>query len=84
MKKITFLALAGSLLLAGCGVDPNQAHRALSAQGLRDVRLGGYSLFGCDKHDTFRSNFSATGANGQRITGVVCSGWLKGATVRYD
>lgn len=82
MKKLA-LILASTALLAGCGVNPNEATAALEAQGLTDVKLGGYSLFGCSEKDTFRSKFEAVGVNGKPVSGVVCSGLLKGVTVRF-
>ena len=39
---------------------------------------------GCAKDDEFRTGFAATAPNGERVTGVVCSGWMKGATLRLD
>lgn len=83
MKK-TLLAFAAVALLAGCGVNPEQATRILESQGYTEVRIGGYAFFGCSEHDSFRSKFTATGANGQQVNGVICGGLLKGYTVRFD
>lgn len=72
-------------MLAGCGVNPNSATKALEAQGMTDVQIEGYAWFGgCGKDDAFQSYFSATGANGQPITGSICQGFFKGTTVRFD
>ena len=85
MKKIAIVAaLAAIALLASCTVDPGKATRALEAQGITQIRLGGYSVFGCSKGDNFSSKFTGLGANGKPVSGVVCSGWMKGTTVRYD
>jgi hypothetical protein len=86
MKKFLAMAsiLALTLGLAGCGVNPDRAKSALEAQGLTNVQIGGYAFWGCGENDTFRSSFTATGANGQQVSGVVCSAWFKGMTVRYD
>lgn len=78
------LVLGAALMLASCGVDPRSASRALEAQGMTDVQIEGYSWFGCDKNDTFASNFSAKGTNGAAVTGSVCQGLFKGTTVRFD
>lgn len=83
MNKL-ILALGATLLLAGCGVNPRNATRALEAQGMTNVKIGGYAWFGCSDKDSFGSNFSAIGANGKVVTGVVCSGMFKGVTVRFD
>lgn len=73
-----------AVTLSSCGVDPEKASRALHAQGMKDVKIEGFSFFGCGKDDHFASNFSAIGANGTLVTGTVCQGWLKGTTVRFD
>jgi hypothetical protein len=41
-------------------------------------------LFQCSEDDTFRTPFTAESSTGRQVTGVVCSGILKGATVRFD
>ncbi|OWZ90443.1 hypothetical protein B9J07_28060 [Sinorhizobium sp. LM21] len=85
MKTLTVIAaLAATTLLAGCGVNPNDAKRALEAQGITGIQLGGYSVFGCAKGDHFSSKFTGVGVNGKPVSGVVCSGLLKGTTIRYD
>jgi hypothetical protein len=81
--SVTVLALT----IIGC-TDAEQARRATEAQGLKNVKITGYRWFGCDdgknSSDTFHTGFEATGPNGTKVSGVVCSGLLKGATVRYD
>lgn len=82
MKKL--IAIACLSLLAGCGVNEVKAKRILESQGLSDVIIGGYTILGCGKEDTYRSSFTAKDAHGQNISGVVCGGMLKGYTVRFD
>lgn len=85
MKKILLTAvIASTTLLASCGVDPNDARRALEAQGITNVQIGGYAVFGCGNRDRFRSKFTGIGVNGKPVSGVVCNSWLRGTTVRYD
>ena len=89
MKKLSTISSFAVLALltvslSSCGVDPKSASRALEAQGMKEVNIEGYSFFGCGRDDEFASNFSATGANGVKITGTVCQGWFKGTTVRFD
>lgn len=76
-----YLAIAALVILAACS-DADTAKRAVEAQGFTDVVITGYTMWGCSEDDTFRTGFYATGVNGVRVEGVVCSGWLKGATVR--
>ena len=78
------LVFGAALMLASCGVNPQSAKRALEAQGLTDVKIEGYSWFGCAKDDAFASNFTAKGTNGAEVTGSVCQGLFKGTTVRLD
>lgn len=83
MKIVTIAALA--LMLAACApMSDDTARRALISSGLTDIQLGGIAVFGCDEKDFFRKKFTATNASGQRVSGVVCGGFLKGATVRFD
>lgn len=78
------LCLIVILLLAGCTSESN-AQRALQAAGYKDIRMTGYRFFGCSEDDFSHTGFEATGQNGQRISGVVCSGlFFKGSTIRTD
>jgi len=76
------LIAAAALALAGCTGSPDWATNALSAYGFKSIALGGWAMFGCDDRDQFHRAFTATNPTGQRVRGVVCGGWLKGATVR--
>lgn len=80
MRAIAMLVM-GALVLAGC-TDPPTAERVLQQQNYRDIQITGYGWFGCSEDDTFATRFRARAPNGEMVTGVVCSGWLKGATVR--
>jgi len=63
---------------------PDRATRTLLAQGYTEVRTTGYAYFDCGKGDLFATAFEATSPSGQRVEGAVCSGLLKGSTVRLD
>lgn len=84
MKRALFVCM---LVLVGC-TKPEKTRTLLEAQGLSDVKITGYRFFGCDSgkgsDDNWHTGFEATGPTGKRVTGVVCEGLLKGATVRYD
>jgi hypothetical protein len=82
MKRIA-LILVSLTMLSAC-TDETAARKALEASGFTDVKLTGYSYFGCDKNDTFSTGFEARGPQGQFTEGVVCSGWMKGATIRFE
>lgn len=68
-------------LLSGCN-NSEEAINALQASGYRDITITGYKYFGCDRNDLFRIGFNAVGPTGIPASGVVCSGPLKGATIR--
>lgn len=80
MKKIILAAIA--LILVSC-TDESGARQALQAQGFNNITFTGYNVFGCGQDDTFHTGFTATNANGMVVSGTVCSGVLKGATVRF-
>lgn len=78
------LLVCAAIALAGC-TDEDGATKALHSAGLKPVSVGGYAWFACDsKSDDFATKFTAVNAQGETVTGAVCSGWLKGKTIRYD
>ncbi|WP_372395258.1 hypothetical protein ABMY26_06515 (plasmid) [Azospirillum sp. HJ39] len=77
------IALASVLLVAACS-DPENARRTVENSGIAEVRAGGYSWFGCGKGDFYATSFTGIGPNGRPVSGVVCRGILKGATIRFD
>lgn len=81
MKKLRYASICLALAVASCS-DPETAKRAVQDMGMRDVETQGYAFFGCGEDDTFHTSFTATNSAGRRVSGVVCSGWLKGSTVR--
>jgi hypothetical protein len=81
MKKIIII-LAASLAISGCTVPANDTVAALEEQGYRDVKVGGFAMFGCSEGDTFTRTWEATAQNGSRVKGVACGGWFKGITIR--
>lgn len=83
MKYIA-LVLTITLLCSCAPMRDETAIRALSATGYTKIELHGMAFFGCDKNDFFRKSFTAKSPNGQSVSGVVCGGFLKGATVRID
>lgn len=80
---LSFLSVAPVALLAGCS-DPQGAARALDNIGMTDIRTDGYALFACGEGDQFATKFTAKNPNGKTVSGAVCSGVFKGATVRFD
>lgn len=82
-KVLVIVAACLGGVLAGC-TSETEATRALSGAGYSDIKMTGYRPFLCDEKDTLSTGFEATGPNGNRVSGAVCSGILKGATIRFD
>jgi len=83
MKAIFAAAIV--LTLTGClPMNDEKAVRAIEAVGITDVQINGIAIFGCDEKDTFRSKFTGKDSKGNPVSGAVCGGFFKGATVRFD
>ncbi len=82
-KIAALLAVCWSAVLSGC-TSETEATRALTGAGYTNITMTGYRFFLCDENDTWSTGFEATGPNGNRVSGAVCSGVLKGATIRLD
>ena len=88
MKKLALaLALSSSVALAGCGYfypfADNRARASVEAMNLTDVHLTRTVMgLSCSKSDHIFYKFVARNLAGQRIKGVVCMSYFKGATVR--
>lgn len=83
MKIIGVLALA--VFLTGCGIftEPDAAQKVLEDQGYTHIQITGYRWFTCGE-DTFSTGFKAVNPSGHAVSGVVCAGWMKGNTIRFD
>lgn len=82
MKRI-FIIAALVTVLVGCS-SHSAAHKALTAAGYSDIRTTGYAgPFACGEDDSFSTGFIATNPKGERVEGVVCSGFLKRGTIRF-
>jgi hypothetical protein len=75
------LAIFATLFVASCS-SSEEATRVLQEQGYRNIQTTGYDWFGCSEKDNFHTGFEATSPGGFPVTGVVCSGFLKGNTIR--
>lgn len=85
MKSSVFPLLAAIVLLlaiASCTGDESKIKRILETDGCTQIELTGYDPMGCSDSDDYSCGFTAM-KNGKSVTGVVCSGLLKGATIRY-
>ena len=88
MKKLILAALlSSSVALSGCGYfypfADNRARASVEAMNLTDVHLTRTVMgISCSKSDHIFYKFTARNMAGQRIKGVVCMSYFKGATVR--
>lgn len=81
MNKLIIICFA---ICAICGcTDNNKASEILSEQGYTQIELTGYVPFVCSNDDIFSTGFKAKNPNGKYVTGTVCNGVLKGATIRF-
>ena len=86
MKDLIVVALFACWGLFWCSTNTNAAEtaRVLGANGMHNVKPGGHGWFACSTGDWSSTKFTATGVNGQTVSGVVCCGLLfKSCTVRF-
>jgi len=85
MKTLLFVSLF-LLTLQSCTSDAGfqTGKDQLENQGYTDVQNTGYSAFCCDEKDTFSDGFSCKSKNGKVVTGCICSGLMKGVTIRFE
>lgn len=82
--KLAFsgIILASALMSVAACSSSDEANRVLGGAGYTEIHTTGHSFFGCSQDDTFATGFTAVDARGQKVKGAVCSGLLKGATIR--
>lgn len=81
MKRIILgLTILCAFSLFGCTDAPN-AKRHLEADGVKEIKITGHSL-GCGEDDFYATGFTGV-KNEKKVSGVVCAGTFKGATIRY-
>lgn len=85
MKRI----IAAFLLLAAIQSCTNPEHFAkgkhqLEMQGYTDVRSTGWTSYCCAESDDYTEGFVARDKEGNLVKGCICSGWLKGITIRFE
>lgn len=83
---VGLVALAAALLTiaaisVGC-TDEKGAYRVLTADGVTDIQFTGFSPSLCGSDDILSTGFKGY-KNGSPVSGAVCSGLMKGYTIRY-
>lgn len=78
----------GLVLLVGmalsCTVSDGTVVRVAEASGLHDVEPGHWAPISCGKDDQLRTSFKAKNVAGKTVHGVVCCGYFKQCTVRFE
>lgn len=83
MKPALIVLGAICLLLSACRDEPT-ARRVLAANGFHEIEFTAHRWLGCAQDDLYLTPFRAISTGGQIVTGVVCGGPGKGATLRFD
>jgi hypothetical protein len=88
--KTFILLIAGFLLvlsLTSCTpLASEPSEQLLSAQGYSDVKIGTWTplvMLKCSEDDVLQTPFTAVSPAGVEVSGVVCQGLFKGATIRF-
>lgn len=91
MKKVVtvvfvllLIVVVVSMIMGGGLTQPEKAIRILSQQGYTNIEITGWRPMMCSDEDDFATGFQATSSNGSVVTGCVCSGIMKGSTIRLD
>lgn len=87
-KLVFYLAIVGITAAAcgsaNCGSPDMKLARAVENHGLTKVKVGDWAFMSCDASDLTERRFTATRADGQRVSGFICCGYFfKGCTVRW-
>ena len=84
MLQVAIFAIIG---LTAC-TDTDEATRVLEAAGYTNIELLGYAPIACGiTHGNmtgWHTKFKAIGLNGKPVSGAVCSGVFKSATINLD
>lgn len=83
IKLLTAFLLVGLISACTNQEDFNTGKRMLELQGYSNVKSIGYTPLCCGTDDTYQNGFTATDKNGNVVTGCICSGILKGVTIRF-
>ena len=86
MKNTRILLMISALFVCSCTNSDAflKGKEQLENMGYTDIRSTGYNALCCGENDTFSNGFIATAKNGNVVTGCICSGLLKGITIRFE
>lgn len=72
-----------TLIVPSCS-DAEKTRQILENQGFKEISITGWRPWAKSEKDWWSTGFEATSLSGNRISGVVSGGILKGATIRFD
>lgn len=86
LSSAIFVVLCLVILCTSCtsNNDFGKGKKQLEQQGYTNVEDTGYNWFCCDGKDTFSTGFTAIDKEGNKVKGCICSGILKGVTIRFE
>jgi hypothetical protein len=84
MKKLMLLVMVISCVMLCSCTDEKTARRTLEDQGYTNIELTGYRPWACGDDYTFHTGFKAISIAKKPVTGTVCSGWMKGNSIKTD
>lgn len=78
-----FLVMLLLTTSGACNVSQGDLSRLMLQEGISQWQDRGPVYFSCGGAGTFGSHFAGV-KNGVPVKGVVCGGWLKNYTIRYE
>ena len=86
INKYFLYTLCVVILCTSCtsSSDFEKGKKQLENQGYTNVKDTGYNWFCCSDKDTFSTGFTALDKKGNKVKGCICSGVLKGVTIRFE
>ena len=83
MRNIFYTILL--IFCLGCtnNKDFIKGKKQLENQGYNKTIHNQYLLYQCDDKDNYSSGFTALDKKGNKVEGCICSGVLKGVTIRF-
>lgn len=86
ISNAIYMVLCVVILFISCTniSDFDKGKKQLENQGYTNIKNTGYNWFCCDDKDTFSTGFTALDKNGNKVKGCICSGILKGVTIRFE
>ena len=83
LAKLMLVAVFFSIVSCTSDNDFSKGKKQLENQGYTDIVNTGWNAFCCDRKDNFSTGFKAKDKNGNEVKGCICSGVLKGITIRF-